>query len=539
MLLDPEDMESCHSPDRLSILTYVSEYYHKFKNSQPKGSPMILSSKPLKRQDSTDSAGMPLSRTPSSSGASSSPPSTASSCDSSSSSICDSPPPQGVASGKSKEADTGNDGKVNSSSLVKEEEKSKNKENEDQSEFKVVVRRRERSLASRRLVQSMFLESTGGISSLVNSSSESPSPEIEQENPFREAMIKFANLEEQKKKQLPSSKRTSSNRTSTAEEPKQSPSRKTSSSKSTKAFSPSKDSKSTQTSGVVRRPRSTVSPFKSVLQTQLSTPVQAYQTMSSSMTTSMTGGLIGNPRSGGLSYTSTPKPYSGQIGRSSSMGQSLNSMSLSTPQHISDDFSRMPIDNNNSNSYQNIMSSSYHGGISSSHMMQNEQDRRQCKPVQKQQQLVERRHHKTSASSSRRPSSMHISHSSLNFSGSAMTVASKPPAQQNQPMYQSNQDQQLQKRPLIWHTSLYSSSPSLYARQAARDKSVGNNNSDQCNGSNVQSHQPGFMYKPQLSGGVNSPLSASTAAPGERHLMSPYNSQDRFKLHIEGQSSLV
>ena len=65
-LLDAEDMAACHSPDRLSILTYVSEFYHKFKGAQPRGSPRDLKRAPLempvKRHDSTDSAGMPLSR---------------------------------------------------------------------------------------------------------------------------------------------------------------------------------------------------------------------------------------------------------------------------------------------------------------------------------------------------------------------------------------------------------------------------------------------------------------------------------------------
>ena len=69
-LLDAEDMASCHSPDRLSILTYVSEFYHKFKGAQPRGSPRDLKMaapsameiQPVKRHDSTDSAGMPLSR---------------------------------------------------------------------------------------------------------------------------------------------------------------------------------------------------------------------------------------------------------------------------------------------------------------------------------------------------------------------------------------------------------------------------------------------------------------------------------------------
>ena len=30
-LLDPQDMAECSSPDRLSILTYLAEFYHKFK----------------------------------------------------------------------------------------------------------------------------------------------------------------------------------------------------------------------------------------------------------------------------------------------------------------------------------------------------------------------------------------------------------------------------------------------------------------------------------------------------------------------------
>jgi len=41
-LLDPTDMAECKSPDRLSILTYLSEFYHKFKNEKsPQQSPEI------------------------------------------------------------------------------------------------------------------------------------------------------------------------------------------------------------------------------------------------------------------------------------------------------------------------------------------------------------------------------------------------------------------------------------------------------------------------------------------------------------------
>ena len=63
-LLDPVDMAECESPDRLSILTYLSEFYHTFKTEK---SPPVskkkedvstedkLSSSDLKRKDSCDS----------------------------------------------------------------------------------------------------------------------------------------------------------------------------------------------------------------------------------------------------------------------------------------------------------------------------------------------------------------------------------------------------------------------------------------------------------------------------------------------------
>lgn len=42
-LLDPQDMADCTTPDRLSILTYLSEFYHKFKDEKsPLGSPSTI-----------------------------------------------------------------------------------------------------------------------------------------------------------------------------------------------------------------------------------------------------------------------------------------------------------------------------------------------------------------------------------------------------------------------------------------------------------------------------------------------------------------
>jgi len=56
-LLDPEDMAKCVAPDRLSILTYVSEIYHKLKNLQPCGNPfMTLDQQSMVKASRTSSA---------------------------------------------------------------------------------------------------------------------------------------------------------------------------------------------------------------------------------------------------------------------------------------------------------------------------------------------------------------------------------------------------------------------------------------------------------------------------------------------------
>ena len=63
-LLDPVDMAECDSPDRLSILTYLSEFYHTFKTEKSppvtKRKDSVLTeekagSSELRRKDSCDS----------------------------------------------------------------------------------------------------------------------------------------------------------------------------------------------------------------------------------------------------------------------------------------------------------------------------------------------------------------------------------------------------------------------------------------------------------------------------------------------------
>ncbi len=147
----------------------------------------------------------------------------------------------------------------------------------------------------------MFAESTGGISSLVNSDREcgSVSPEIERENPFRDAMMKFSSMEkeEQKTTTVPSPRKQSMNKSTETTAMR------------TEVASVAMDSKSTQT-------------FRSVLKAQLSCP-----TTRSRSTNGRVNGGRGQQQQlqQQLSYTSTPRPYmAGQINRSLSMGQALH-----------------------------------------------------------------------------------------------------------------------------------------------------------------------------------------------------------------------
>ena len=232
----------------------------------------------------------------------------ASSCESSSSSVCDSPPPSTSPSAiqqkeeplpeidlkpevsavvEPKSADAAADEKISESGLQNLVVLRKGKTSEAQ----------RRALATRRrLVQSMIVESSSGMSSLCSPSPSPPSPAIEKENPFREAMMKFAAMEQDDGQKV-SNKKTP----------------KVFSTKSTETLAPTRDSKSTQTSPsfVAKSPNQRLpedgGAFRTCLRTQLSCPA-APATPTATPTTSRPRA----PSTGPLSYTSTPRPYTSQ-----------------------------------------------------------------------------------------------------------------------------------------------------------------------------------------------------------------------------------
>ena len=325
----------------------------------------------------------------------------------------------------------------------------------------------------------MFLEETGGISSLINSSAgEDTSPDIERENPFREAMIKFTELEREKKAQEEKDKEDEVVRRR----------RKSSISKGTETNSPpALDTKSTQTNGIVVRSRSahpnpassTTSPFKSVLKTQVSCPPIKSDLRPSRSTNK-------------LSYTSTPKPYlAGQINRSFSLGQSLNKMSLA----------QQPQENNQPQIQQqppvkqppHMMTQSFSGALPS---QQQQLQQQQPEPVKKTSPVKRRTHQ-------RNPSiggGLHVL--PLTSSSPCQTSIYGAPRQQQQP-------------PLIWHTSPYpnGSNPSLCP--PSNNYNANRHLEQQQNRAIVQ------LQQWQHRGGFYPPPS------------------DRLRLHLDGQSSLV
>ena len=249
----------------------------------------------------------------------------ASSCESSSSSVCDSPPPSASATSLARQDDVHDKvdqikkdekeideiipaeqkQKVDENVLVVDEESIKNSDSGNL----VVLRRggkstesQRRALATRRrLVQSMIVESSSGMSSLCSPSPSPPSPAIEKENPFREAMMKFVAME-QEDGENKTKKKT-----------------KVFSTKSTETLVPTRDSKSTQTLqpsfvATARSPARTEDgvTFRTCLRTQLSCPAPASTGPAINVAATGPSSRPRAPSTGPLSYTSTPRPYSSQ-----------------------------------------------------------------------------------------------------------------------------------------------------------------------------------------------------------------------------------
>ena len=261
-----------------------------------------------------------LSRTSSTSSSGVTSMASSSSCESSASSVCDSPPPasspNAILSRKDEEivqqvdkverpveveqeCETKSTEKTSEHSAV--QESSQNSESGSQNQ--VVLRKgksseaQRRALATRRrLVQSMIVESSSGMSSLCSPSPSPPSPAIEKENPFREAMMKFAAMEAEDAEKMSAKKKVN----------------KVFSTKSTETLVPTRDSKSTQTipSFVARNPvrQEDGGAFRTCLRTQLSCPA----TNGNGNGVSSSGTRPRAPSTGPLSYTSTPRPYTSQ-----------------------------------------------------------------------------------------------------------------------------------------------------------------------------------------------------------------------------------
>ena len=181
-----------------------------------------------------------------------------------------------------------------------EESATKNSDSDSGIQNQVVLRKgksseaQRRALATRRrMVQSMIVESSSGMSSLCSPNPSPPSPAIEKENPFREAMMKFAAMEAEDAEKKAAKKKV-----------------KAFSTKSTETLTPSKDSKATQTSSPsFVASRTEDSSFRTCLRSQLSCPAG---NSTSNLLPTQAATRPRAPSTGPLSYTSTPRPYTSQ-----------------------------------------------------------------------------------------------------------------------------------------------------------------------------------------------------------------------------------